>query len=145
MELPLFFEKIRGALDVIFLPSETLRSSVYTFLLTSSSVDGSSRVCSQYQNVHVDESQRLGTALIPETDALLVNLSGIECWETLSQEIEEVTVIRWETVVAYSLKAINKVDPEVLSSLERLSVRTSKPNAASSGPMTALCRSLLGW
>ena len=71
---------------------------------------------SQYQNVHVDESQRLGTALIPEIDALLVNLSSIERWEFLAQEIEEVTVIRWETVVASSLKAINKVDPEVLSS-----------------------------
>ena len=113
MELPLFFKKIRGALDVIFLPPTTLRSSVYTFLLTSSSVDGSSRVYSQYQNVHVDKSQRLGTALIPETDALLVNLSGIERWELLAQEIEEVTVIRWETVVASSLKAINKVDPEM--------------------------------
>ena len=113
MELPLFFEKIRGALDVIFLPPETLRSSVYTFLLTSSSVDGSSRVYSQYQNVHVDKSQRLGTALIPETDALLMKLSSIERWEPLAQEIEEVNVFRWETVVASSLKAINKVDPEM--------------------------------
>ena len=143
MELPLF-KNIRGALDEIFLPPATLRSSVYTFLLHSSSFDGSSRVYSQYHNVHVDESQRLGTALIPETDVLLVNLSSIECWELLAQEIEEVNVFRWETVVVSSLKAINKVDPEVLSSLERLSVRTSKPNAASSGPMTALCRSLLG-
>ena len=109
-----------------------------------SCVDGSSHMYSQYQNVHVDKSQRFGTALIPETDVLLVKLSSIERWELLAQEIEEVTVIRWETVVASSLKAINKVDPEVLSSLERLSVRTSKPNAASSGPMTALCRSLLG-
>ena len=116
MELPLLFEKIRGALDVIFLPPATLRSSVYTFLLTSSSVDGSSRVCSQYQNVHVDESQRLGTALIPETDVLLVNLSSIERWELLAQEIEEVNVFRWETVVASSLKAINKADPEMHSS-----------------------------
>ena len=116
MELPLFFKNIRGALDEIFLPPATFRSSVYTFLLTSSSVDGSSRVYSQYQNVHVDESQRLGTALIPETDVLLVNLSSIERWELLAQEIEEVIVIRWETVVASSLKAINKVDPEVLSS-----------------------------
>ena len=144
MELPLFFEKIRGALDEIFLPPATLRSSVYTFLLTSSSVDGSSRVYSLYQNVHVDKSQRLGTALIPETDVLLVKLSSIERWEPLAREIEEVNVFRWETVVVSSLKAINKVDPEVLSSLERLSVRTRKPNAASSGPMTALCRSLLG-
>ena len=116
MELPQFFKKIRGALDEIFLPPATFRSSVYTFLLTSSSVDGSSCMCSQYQNVHVDESQRLGTALIPETDALLVNLCSIERWELLAQEIEEVTVIRWETVVASSLKAINKADPEVLSS-----------------------------
>ena len=30
-----------------------------------------------------------------------------------SKEIKEVTVIRWETVVASSLKAINKVDPEM--------------------------------
>ena len=113
MELPLFFKKIRGALDEIFLPPATLRSSVYTFLLTSSSVDGSSRVYSQYQNVHVDESQRLGTALIPETDVLLVNLSSIERRENLAQEIEEVTVFRWETFVDSSLKAINKVDPEM--------------------------------
>ena len=57
--------------------------------------------------------QRLGTALILETDALLVNLIGIERWEPLAQGIEEVTVFRWETVVASSLKAINKVDPEM--------------------------------
>ena len=116
MELPSFYKKKRGALDEIFLPPATLRSSVYTFLLTSSSVDGSSCMCSQYQNVHVDEPQRLGTALIPETDVLLVNLSSIERWENLAQEIKDITGFRWETVVDSSLKAINKVDPEVLSS-----------------------------
>ena len=105
-------------MDEIFLAPATLRSSVYTFLLTSSSVDGSSRVYSQYQNVHVDKSQRLGTALIPETDVLLVKLSSIERWEPLAREIEEVNVFRWETVVDSSLKAINKVDPEVLSSFK---------------------------